>query len=199
MNKTDFLDNLQNALTGLPHEDMQKTIDYYSEMIDDAVEEGEDEPAVIERLGSIEDIAEKVINETPLRRFVREDMKKRNMSAAVIILLIVSSPLWLVFLATVFAVGFSLYMVMWSVVLSFFAIFAALAISAAAMLVISPFFLAVRPLKAMFAFGAALLCAGLTVFLFYISVYSAKAVIKFTVFLGRNIKGVFIRKESEMK
>lgn len=199
MNKIDFLDNLQNALTGLPGDDMQKTIDYYSEMIDDAVEEGEDEQAVIERLGSIEDIAEKVINETPLSRFVREDMKKRNMSAEVIILLIVSSPLWLVFLVTAFAVGFSLYIAVWSVVLSFFVIFGALAISAAAMLVVSPFLLAVRPLKAMFAFGAALLCAGLSVFLFYLSVYSAKMVIKFTVFSGRNIKGIFIRKGSELK
>ena len=35
MNKSEFLDNLRNALSGLP--DREKTIDYYSEMIDDAL------------------------------------------------------------------------------------------------------------------------------------------------------------------
>lgn len=199
MNKPDFLNNLKNALTGLPHDDIQKTIDYYSEIIDDAVEDGNNEQEAIARLGNIEDIAEKVIDETPLSRFVREDVKNRNMSTAVIILLIVGSPLWLVLFVTIFAVGFSLYTAIWSVILSFFATFAALVISGAAMLIISPFLLPVRPLKAMFTSGTALICAGLSVFLFYISVWSAKAVIKFTVFLVRKAKERFIKKGCEIK
>ena len=37
MNKGEFLDALRNALIGLPDDDVQKSLDFYSEMIDDKV------------------------------------------------------------------------------------------------------------------------------------------------------------------
>lgn len=39
MNKDEFLNDLRHALKGLPYEEVNKTLDYYSELIDDAVEE----------------------------------------------------------------------------------------------------------------------------------------------------------------
>ncbi|MCD8181470.1 MAG: hypothetical protein LUF26_08340 [Firmicutes bacterium] len=41
MNKSEFLSGLEDRLRGLPYEEIKKTTDYYSEMIDDAVENGE--------------------------------------------------------------------------------------------------------------------------------------------------------------
>ena len=40
MNKQEFLSALQNALAGLPKKDRQKTLAFYSEMIDDRMEDG---------------------------------------------------------------------------------------------------------------------------------------------------------------
>ena len=35
MNKDEFLNDLRHALKGLPYEEVNKTLDYYSELIDD--------------------------------------------------------------------------------------------------------------------------------------------------------------------
>lgn len=199
MTKNEFLNKLTAALSGLPQEEIQKTLDYYSEIIDDAVEDGEDEQTVTARLGSIEDIAEKIINETPIRKFVKEDVKKHNISIPVIMLLIIGSPIWLPILIAVLAVLFSLYLTIWSIVASFFAVFAALALSGLGLLIMSPFLVFVRPLKAMFAFGTALACIGLSVFLFCLSVWSVKMTVKLTLFIIRKVKNIFIRKGSEAK
>lgn len=199
MTKNEFLNKLKAALSGLPQSEMQKTMDYYSEIIDDAVEEGEDEQSVIARLGNIEDIAEKIINETPIRKFVKEDVKKHNISVPVIVLIIIGSPIWLPILVSIAAVLFSLYLTIWSLIASLFVISASLALSGIATLILSVVLLFVRPLKAMLSFGTALACIGLLVFMFYLSVWCAKMIIKLTVFMVRKTKDIFIRKGSEVK
>ena len=40
MNKQEFLDELRKGLCGLPSEDIEERINFYSEMIDDRMEEG---------------------------------------------------------------------------------------------------------------------------------------------------------------
>lgn len=199
MNKNDFLNQLTSALSGLPQEEVKKTLDYYSEIIDDAVEDGDDEQEVIARLGSIDDIAEKIINETPIRKFVKDNVKSYNMSIPVIILLIIGSPIWISLLTAAFAVVLSLYAAIWSVVASLFAVFAALALSGVALIIASPFLIPVKPVEAMFSFGTALVCAGLSLFLFFLSVWSAKLVIRLTVLIGRKIKDMFMKKRSGVR
>lgn len=199
MTKNDFLNKLKNALSGLPQEEIEKTIDYYSEIIDDAVEDGEDEQTVINRLGSINEIAEKIINETPIRKFVKADVKSHNMSVSFIILLIIGSPIWFPILTAIFTVAFTLYMIIWVIVAVFFAVFASLALSSVGMLIAAPFLLIARPLKTMMAFGMALICAGLAVFIFYLSVWFAKLTVKFTLFIIRSIKNIFIKRRNDVK
>ena len=199
MNKNEFLNQITNALSGLPQEEIKKTLDYYSEIIDDAVEDGDDEQEVIARLGSIDDIAEKIINETPIRKFVKEDVKNYNMSIPVIILLIIGSPIWLSLLISALSVVFSVYAAIWTVIASLFAVFAALALSGVALIIASPFLIGVKPLEAMFSFGTALVCAGISVFFFFLSVWSAKMIIKLTVLAVRKIKDIFIKKRSGVR
>lgn len=199
MNKNEFLEKLTSALSGLPQEEKKKTLDYYSEIIDDAVEDGDDEQEVIARLGSIDDIAEKIINETPIRKFVKDNVKSYNMSIPVIILLIIGSPIWLSLLTAAFSVVFSLYAAIWSVVAALFAVFAALALSGVALIIASPFLIGVKPVEAMFSFGTALVCVGVSVFLFFLSVWSAKLVIRLTILIGRKIKDIFIKKRSGVR
>lgn len=198
MNKSEFLDNLRNALSGLP--DREKTIDYYSEMIDDAIEAGEEERLVIARMGSVSDIAEKAINETPISSFVKADVKKRGISMGAIALIIIGSPVWLPILVAAFSVLFSLYLTVWSLALTLFIVFAAFALYGAAALIASPVLLFSGAfLKAGIMFGSSLATLGAAVFMFYISIWVVKGLANFTVFCGRKIKGMFIRKESKIK
>lgn len=57
MNKAEFLSALENALTALRPEDRQQVLDYYAEMIEDGVENGMSEEAVIEQFDAPEQIA----------------------------------------------------------------------------------------------------------------------------------------------
>lgn len=194
MNKEEFLNKLVESLSGLPQNEVQKTVDYYSEIIDDAVENGENEQEVIARIGNIDTIVEKIIDDTPIRKFVKEDMKQRKPAVATVVLLIVCSPIWLPLLIAIFAIAISLYLSIWAIIASIFAVFAALALSGIALIVSTLFALTTMPLKAFFIFGAALICIGLSVFIFFLSLICAKLIIKFTIFIGRKIKERFIRR-----
>jgi uncharacterized membrane protein len=182
MNKNEFLNKLKAALAVLPEEDIQKTVDYYSEIIDDAVEEGESEQDITERLGDVNEIADKIINETPVQKLKR----KYGLTAA--ILITAGSPIWIAIAAALLAIAAALYISVWAVIASLFAVFAAAALGGAAMLVVSVPLLFVRPLDAMLSFGTALVCAGLSVFMFYLSVWIAELVVRFTCWIFSKIR-----------
>ena len=57
MNKQQFLNALAEALKKLPREERYRTLSYYDELIDDRIEDGQNEYAVVESLGSPEAIA----------------------------------------------------------------------------------------------------------------------------------------------
>ena len=59
MNKDEFLNDLRHALKGLPYEEVNKTLDYYSELIDDAVER------FAEQLAAVKFAAGQLISEFP--------------------------------------------------------------------------------------------------------------------------------------
>lgn len=194
MKKHEFIAELTNALLGLGDDEIKKSLDYYCEMIDDAVENGEDEEAVIERLGSIQEIAQGIINETPLGKLVKENVKRHKWSAAEIVLIIITSPVWLPMAAAVLSVGVSLYLSLWSVVASLFIISAALFLSGFALMASSPFILAgLQGAKALLCLGMGLVCMGVSVFMFYFSVLVSKLIIKLSVYCIRKIKKMFIR------
>ena len=94
MTKSEFLTELRTALVGLPEEDIEKSLDFYSEMIDDRVEEGLSEEEAVADLGSIEDIKTQILKDIPLTKIVKERGKpKRTLSGLEITLLIVGFPL----------------------------------------------------------------------------------------------------------
>ena len=177
MTKSDFLYKLRKALDDLPSAEIDKTIAYYAEIIDDAVEDGNDESEIIAGLGSTEDIAQKIINETPLQT-VKRKVKSRKLSPVTIALLIISSPLWVSIAAALLAVIFAIYISLWAIVISLFATAFALAVSAFASFVITFPLIPVRPVKAVFTFGASLLCAGLCILIFYLAMLCARLMIK---------------------
>lgn len=130
MKKQEFLDRLCMRLDGLPCEDVKRTVEYYSEMIDDRMEEGFPEEAAVKQMGSIEDIVAQTLAEIPLARLVKERIKpKRQFGAWTVLLLVLGSPIWLSLLAAAFAVLISLYAAIWSVAVSFWAAFVSLVAS----------------------------------------------------------------------
>lgn len=197
MNKDEFLNDLCHALKGLPYEEVNKTLDYYSELIDDAVEDGADEKTFIAGLEDVETIAERITDETSIRKLVAREVKGKRFSVPAIILIIVGSPVWLSILIAVAASLLALYVSVWSVVVSFFAADVAFAASAVLAVVAMPFVFAESVAKALFFLGTAIACAGIAILGFFGCVWCTKKLIQFTMFIVRKIKYKFIRKEAE--
>ena len=87
MTKTEFLEQLKNSLTGLSEEDIKKSVDYYEEMIDDRMEDGIAEEEAVGGLGTVEEIRDRILQEVPITKIVKEKMKpKRSLRAWAIVL-----------------------------------------------------------------------------------------------------------------
>lgn len=197
MNKREFLDKLRLGLEGLPKSDIEERLSFYSEMIDDLVEEGLSEEEAVTRMGSAEDIAEQIMSEYPISKLIKEKLKKkRTLEGWHILLLVLGAPIWLSILGSVFAVLFSVYISVWAVIISLWGVFGGCIVAAIAGITVMAVCFVYGNLPMALAFlGAALACAGITIFLFFIGNGFTKLMIFLTKKLFLWIKSLIIRKE----
>lgn len=199
MNKQEFLTQLRQGLSGLPQDDIEERLTFYSEMIDDRIEEGFSEEEAVEGVGSVDSIISQIIAEVPLTKLVKEKITpKKKLKVWEIVLLILGSPVWLSLLIAAFAVVLSLYVALWSLIISLWAVFGALVISAFGGIlggVVSSAVGYFLPGVAMIA--AALFCAGLSVLLFFASIAATKGSVNLTKKAVIWTKNCFIKKEEK--
>ena len=198
MNKTEFLNNLRAALSGIPQDDIEERVSFYGEMIDDRMEEGLTEEEAVGGVGSIDEIVAQTLSEVPLTKLVKEKVKpKRELRAWEIVLIILGFPLWFSLIVAAFSVVLSLYIVLWALLISLWAVmvsFAAVAlagIAAAVVLFIKGFI----P-HGIAVLGVAVMFVGFSIFLAIGCVAASKGVVRLTkkIFIG--IKSLFIKKET---
>lgn len=198
MGKQEFLKIIYSGLNGLPQKDIEKSVEYYSEMIDDYMEDGMSEEEAVSAMGEPNDIINQILMDTSLPKIVKAKVKpSHTLRAWEIILLILGSPIWGSILLALIIVVLSLYIVILSVVISIYAVDLALGISFAAG-IISFFILlcTTNTINAAFYLGIGILSFGLAVLLFFAS----NKVVKVCVLLSKKfflfIKSLFIRKEN---
>lgn len=198
MNKQEFLRDLKAKLSGLPEGEVEERLVFYSEMIDDRIEEGQTEEAAVLGVGSVDEIAAQIISDIPLAKIAKERIKpKRRLTALEISLLVLGFPIWFSLAVGAFVVIISLFVVLWSLIVSIWAVFAALA--ACAVYVISGIIFAVRgniPSGA-FLIGAGFITTGLSIFLFFGCVAATKGMVLLTKKIAIGIKKCFIKKENK--
>ena len=125
MYKIDFLSALESALKGLPEDDISRTIEFYNEMIDDMTENGMSEKEATATIGSVDEIASRIISEIPITKLVKKRIKpKKRLGALEITLIILGSPIWLSLLISGAAVFISLYISIWAIIISLWSVFA---------------------------------------------------------------------------
>ena len=66
MKKNEFLAELRGRLAGLSEADLNRSLDYYAEMIDDRMEDGLSEDEAVNAVGTPAVIAEDILKEMPL-------------------------------------------------------------------------------------------------------------------------------------
>ena len=196
MNRQEFLNQLLKKLNQLPQEEIDKTITFYSEMIEDMIEDGYTETDAIASMGTPDDVAKQVMQDMPIGTLVKSRVKsKKPLTVANIILLVLGSPVWLSLLMAFLAIVLSVYVVIWSVIVSLFAVVIALALSSVALIfspLYSQFIYGISPL---FAVGGGFVVAGISILLFHASVYISKLLIRGSAAIARGIKSLFIKKE----
>lgn len=200
MNKNDFLENLARNLYGLPQEEIQKSLEFYSEMIDDRIEDGMTEEEAVAALGNPEDIAREIFLEQSLPVILKSKNRgKRKFHTWEIVLLIAGSPVWFPLLIAFLAVVFSVYIVIWAILLVFWAVNISLAIGFPAGILecVLRIFSGNTP-AALFMAGAGLVCGGLAVFWFFGTKSLSRQLIRLTGRFSRWIKGWFLRKETAL-
>ena len=180
MLKKEFLDRLRAKLSCLPSFEIEERINFYSEMIDDRMEEGISEEDAVSEIGSVNETVHRILSEFPLTNPKRET-PERKLNVWKTVLLVLGSPVWLSLVAAAFAVIVSLYAVMWVFVCVAWTLFVALGASAPYLTVagiISAFNGGVFEGVAEIIF--AVVCAGLAVLAFFGSKSVTKAIYIFS-------------------
>lgn len=202
MKRNEFLSKLRERLWALPEADKQCSLDYYSEMIDDRMEDGLSEEEAVAAIGDLDEIVQQILTETPRPPQVVEPAKKKqsqksaqdNTKTWLIILLIVGSPVWIPLAAGLLSTALGAYLSLWAVVISLYAVFVALAASAVGC-VVGSFFMIGSMAEVSVAWGAALLCAGLAILFLLLANLAAKGMIALTKLCWQGAKSIFQRKE----
>ena len=199
MTKQEFLAQLQSGLLCLTEPDAQERLNFYSEMIDDRMEEGLSEDQAVAQVGDIQVIVANILAEIPQNAPVHADAEagkqiitrvekpthhqapqkketKKRMETWQILLLILGFPLWFPLLAAAFSVVISLIAVLWSLVGTLWgALFGTLAgVGLGVTLFGLSFIIAGKWVMGIALFGGGLACIGLAVFAFYGCIYTTK-------------------------
>lgn len=196
MRKQDFIKELRLNLSFLPKEEIEDRISFYSELIDDKIEEGVKEEDAIKSIGSIDEIINQIIDEMPLSKIAKDKIKqKRKLSGLEIALIIVGSPIWLSILLSLIAVLFSLYIIGWSIVISIWAILISLiaVLVAGIVLTIISLFSNIY-IVALSYLGATLVILGLTILMHYVCKIITRLYIKLTKLIVLSIKKKMLKR-----
>ncbi len=197
MNKQEFLLQLRKGLSGLPQDDIEERLTFYSEMIEDRKEEGLSEEEAVSAIGSVDEIIAQVVAETPFVKIAKERIKpKRRLSVGEIVLLALGSPIWLSLGIAVFAVIISLYISLWAVIISLWAVFASFAgCSIGGVLACIVFTVGGNGVSGIAMLAAGIVCAGLSIFIFYGCKAATMGTLLLTKKIAICIKNCFLRKE----
>ncbi len=196
MTKLRFMLELGKALEGLPSRDVEEKLAFYSEIIDDKIEDGISEEDAVAEIGSVDNIVEEIIADYPLQRLVKEKVKpKRKLKAWEIVLIVLGSPIWLSLGLAAFAVILSLYIVLWALVIVAWSIFVSFAASSIGLTVGGMVIMAVdNPVYGLVFIGCGLVLAGLAIFTFFSCHAATNGAVKLTKKIAIGIKKLFIRR-----
>lgn len=185
MNKKEFLSKLKRNLYDLPRSEIQERLNFYSEMIDDLVEEGLTEEQAVLKIGDTNEIAKQIISDAPFNDVVEETLNpQKKIKGWQLALLIIGSPLWFSLLVVGVAVVFSLFVSLFAVLVSLWAVFISLiACSIASVIVFIIYLFIGNALTGFAVLGAGFVCAGLSIFSFYF----CKAFTKLNVSLSKKL------------
>ncbi|MBP5193119.1 MAG: DUF1700 domain-containing protein [Clostridia bacterium] len=198
MNKQTFIEELKKALSGIPDKEADECVAFYGEMIDDRVEEGVSEERAVAEVGPIDDIVSQTIADIPLSKLVKAKMpKKRALRAWEIVLIVLGFPLWFPLLVAAGAVVLSIYIVVWAVIASLWAVEISLGACALGGIAVTfAYLFSGYGTAGLAMFGVGVFFAGVTILAFFGCAAATKGIFRLTKKAAVGIKKMFMKKEA---
>jgi uncharacterized membrane protein len=196
MIKREFLKELENKLLCLPKAEVEGYLAFYSEMIDDYIEDGFSEEEAVAAAGSVEKIAENIIAETPITKLVKQKIKpKRRLSALEIVLLVLGSPIWLALMIVFVAVVLVLCLALWLIIICLWAVYGAiLACCFGAFAAGVIFLFEGDTVTGLVMLAAGVVCVGLCILLFFLIKLITKGIMWLIKLPFRSLKKVLVKR-----
>lgn len=188
MNKSEFLSELDAKLSTLPRSDINKFLAYYSEIIEDRMEDGMSEEDAVCGLGDIEEIAqEAILDATPLPNLI---IPRGQLSKLDIGLLLLCSPL----IIALFALIFVFYAGVWLSIIGLFLLDLSFILAGIAGIVASIVDFSENMPISILMFIGSLISIGIGIFAFFPIKVVSKKILGLTTWFMRNIKLRLFRK-----
>lgn len=199
MNKNEFSDALRRALGKLPSYEVEQSIAFYAEAIDDRVEDGMNEAEAVAALGPIDAIAAQIIAETPAipKAIAKANTGSRTLN---IVLLAVFSPIWLPVAIAMAAAALLVYLSIWLVIVALWMTVAILILCAPLSMAAFVYCLATGyPLTGVFELGCGLAASGLGLFAWFGVLAASKGLVGLTHTFGSWVRSLFVKKAHARK
>lgn len=115
MNKAQFNQDLRKRLSVLPNFEIEKSISYFNEMIEDRMEEGVTEEEAVAKLGDIRFLAEKILEEegSTVEQIGASGATVSNTPKSKSLLDIIGLPFWALWTFIYSILCFSLWLFLW--------------------------------------------------------------------------------------
>ena len=196
MTKKEFLEKLKNSLSVLNESDREERLNFYSEMIEDRIEEGYSEEDAVKTVGDPEEIASQIVSEySNVKKTNKKASTKRKLRTWEIVLFWVGLPLWLPLAIAAAAIVFTLYVVFWAVVGSIWAAPVSLsAVGLAGFVIPIQYFIQGNILGGIAIIGLGIFSAGVAIFAFYGCIKATKGGTILTKKTVLWIKSLFVGK-----
>lgn len=192
MTKAEFLEELRARLQGLDKDDLQRSLDFYSEMIDDRMEDGMSEGEAVANVGDLNQIAPQ-IGEAPREEDAPVEPAQKTFYA-------LRNP-WVVgflspFILILWAIVFSVLTAFWCVVVALYAVDVALWASGVALHVAgTALFCSGHGGDGLLVFGAGAFLVGFAVLWSLGCKYAATGMAKATKWTVWGLIRMVVRKE----
>lgn len=198
MGKNEFLDALRRELYGLPPNEIERSISFYAEMIDDRIEDGMSEEDAVRAMEDVGVIAQRIKLDQPLSTLVRSKVKTSAAPGALsLILIILGFPVWFPLLCAFLVIVLAVLIVIVSLIISLFAMVLGFCLGGISAVVGGLIHVFISPISGIAVLGAGLALAGIGALLFFPAVYGAKFLLALAKIFGRWIKSLFIGKRPQ--
>ena len=196
MNKQIFLDGLRAALASLPAAEIEKTLAYYDEILNDRIEDGMTEEEAVKTMEPIEVLAARA-KEAPVKKAVAKVKKSGLSTPWVILITFLTFPIWFPLLGAAFSIVVAIIAVLLSLIVTLFALVIALGIGGILAIVAAFYYGGAFGISGLLAVGGGLIVLGLAALLFFPIMYLIKGIWKGIKALCHKIASWFKRRKKD--